>query len=200
MYQPKHFVENDHQRLSQLVERYPFATLICQSGGRCEASHIPVMADFPGRRLLCHLAAENPQVAMLEADDRVLVVFQGPHAYVSPSVYVNAGVPTWNYAAVHVYGRVELMRDPTDLRWLVDTLANRHEANRAEPWMPHYAPGMLSRIVGLHIHIDDIQGKFKLSQNRAQEDRQQVIEDLEKAGDENSRDMAALMRAQDAGH
>ncbi|RPI85194.1 MAG: FMN-binding negative transcriptional regulator, partial [Planctomycetaceae bacterium] len=127
-----------------------------------------------------------------------LGIFSGPHAYVSPGWYESApAVPTWNYTAVHVSGRVEAISDPDELWGIVGRLVARHEARRPAPWSltddAEFARRLLPQIVGLRLKIDRIEGKSKLSQNRPLEQRLRVIRALREAEDENSRAIAELM-------
>ena len=130
-----------------------------------------------------------------------LVVFWGPHAYVSPSWYgAGPAVPTWNYAAVHAYGKVRTIPDPDWLREFVRRLSERHEAREpAPPWqietLPEpYLASMLKGIVGVEIDVSRLEGKFKLSQNRPAADRPRIIAALERRDDQISREVAGLMR------
>lgn len=193
MYVPPHFNETDSDELIQLIERYPFGSLVTSTGDEPFASHVPFIHDEG--TLLCHLARANPQVELLRASAGVLCMFLGPHAYVSPSWYESSGVPTWNYAAVHVHGTASLVEDPAALAPIVDGLARRFESAFEVPWEPVYDERMLAGIVGVRILPTAIQGKFKLSQNKSATDRRRVAAALEAAGDDLSRGLAALMQA-----
>lgn len=105
----------------------------------------------------------------------------GPHGYISPSWYAGAGVPTWNYQAVHLYGQCRLITDPQQLSATVEGLAEKYESGFAEPWQPQYGSSMLSAIIGIEIAISDIQCQYKLSQNRSAEDQERVIQQLQSA-------------------
>lgn len=129
----------------------------------------------------------------------ILTIFQGPHGYVSPSLYAtHPSVPTWNYTAVHVYGRASLVTDPQSLRAMLETLVARHEAGRETPWsmdglQPGYVDGMLRRIVGIEIEVSRIESKHKLSQNRSRVDRTRVIEALNASASAHERELGAYM-------
>ncbi len=112
----------------------------------------------------------------------VLVIFQGEHAYVSPSWYSAPGVPTWNYQAVHVYGRVNLFTCAERLASVVDSLTEKYESVFETPWQPEYKASLLSAIVGVEITISEIQAKYKLSQNRPEQDRVAVAKQLDALG------------------
>ncbi|TDJ66803.1 MAG: FMN-binding negative transcriptional regulator [Proteobacteria bacterium] len=200
MYIPDHFQENDPFVLRELIEANNFGTLISTLDQRPYATHLPFLYDADRARLLGHMARANPHWRAL-ADDLcdTLVVFQGPHAYVSPSAYVEPGVPTWNYAAIHVYGRFHVLDDAADHRGILETLTERHESARPEPWLADFDSSMLRRMMGatvaFEIVINELMGKFKLSQNRSARDRAKVIEALEIEGTDNATGVADLMRA-----
>jgi transcriptional regulator len=203
VYLPPVFTESRHEVLIAHIERHDFGLLISQGESAPTASHVPfLVAHRDGRLLLqAHLARPNPQLAELDRAGEALAIFQGPHAYVSPSWYtVSPAVPTWNYAAVHAYGRVRTIADADWLREFVRRLSERHEAREpALPWqieaLPEaYLASMLKGIVGVEIEVGRLEGKFKLSQNRPAADRARIITALEAREDAESRDLAALMR------
>jgi transcriptional regulator len=123
----------------------------------------------------------------------VLVMFQGPHAYISPTWYAAGGVPTWNYVAVHVCGSARALDDPVHAKRHVEALAARNESGRPSPWVPDYDERMLRGIVGIVVEIAEIQGKLKVSQNRSAADRAGVIEHLTANGTENELAIASLV-------
>ncbi len=129
-----------------------------------------------------------------DRSQRSLAIFQGAHSYVSPTWYENGGVPTWNYAAVHLYGTLCVVDDPEELRELVIKLSDQYERNRTDPWIPDFPSEMLNAIVGFSMCVDDIQGKYKLSQNKTETDRNQVRQALERSMSENDQMMAKMMR------
>ncbi|HET7371698.1 MAG TPA: FMN-binding negative transcriptional regulator [Gammaproteobacteria bacterium] len=182
MYTPRPFSEADPKRLAAFIRDNAFGTLVTITDGRPEASHIPFLFDSERRLLLGHLAAANPQGQRLAAGGEVLVMFQGPHGYISPTWYEHADVPTWNYTAAHVYGHPEVIEDETELRGVVDTLSAKYESQFEAPWQPVYPDKLLGAIVGFRIRISTMQGKFKLSQNRSAADRANVIRKLRASG------------------
>ena len=111
-------------------------------------------------------------------DQEVLITFQGPQDYVSPSWYTSPGVPTWNYQSVHIYGKPQLITEKEKLSNLVNKFTERYEADFEKPWKPEYKESMLNSIIGIEIIITDIQCKYKLSQNRSELDRRQVVDQL----------------------
>jgi transcriptional regulator len=163
-------------------------------------SHIPFLPEraADGRlRLLGHVARANAHWQELESAREVLAIFEGPHAYVSPGWYANhPSVPTWNYAVVHARGTARLL-PPADLPSLLDRLSRTYEDGRPAPWrmesLPSgFTPKLLEAIVGFEIAVEELVGKFKLSQNRRREDVEGVAAALEAEGEEA---LAELMRA-----
>lgn len=194
MYIPKHFNENDAEKLAAFIDEYAFGVLVTVSEGRPFASHIPFLYERESGRLLGHVARANPQWRHFSDGADVMVLFQGPHAYISPSWYLAPGVPTWNYAVAHVYGSARALDDPSGIKDIVERLTEKYERNNRPPWMPAYDQGRLQAIVGIQIRIKEVQGKFKLSQNRSAADRAAVVSRLEATGSENDAALARLMR------
>lgn len=205
MYVPPHFAVADLDALHDAIERYSFAILISQSGGEPFASHLPLLLDResgPRGMILGHMARANPQWKEA-AGQRVLAIFSGPHVYVSPRWYEAAAVvPTWNYVAVHAYGQLELLEDAADVAVLLDRTVERYEASQPEPWRlnepAEFVERLRRQIVGFRIPIERLEGKWKLNQNHPEERRRKVIATLERRGDENSSEIARLMREQEA--
>lgn len=207
MYIPEHFKETRPDRLSALIESHPFGMLVTAPDGVPCVSHLPLLYDRaagPRGKLIGHLARANPQWQHLSAGSEVLAIFQGPHAYVSPSWYATPGVPTWNYAVVHLRGVPRLVDGGPELATLLERLTRVHESAQPSPWQPALAgtrqAALLDLIVGFEIDITDVQGKFKLSQNRPAEDRQRVIDALNQSGNPGDAALARLMsKPADAG-
>jgi transcriptional regulator len=192
MYQPAHFQQTDAAVWQALVHAQPFATLVTPAGAGFTADHLPLEFDAASNRLQGHVARANP--LWREAQGReVLAIFHGPQAYITPSWYAakqehGKVVPTWNYAVVHLHGRLEAVEDTTWLRGLVERLTTRHEAARAQPWAVADAPAdyieqMLKAIVGIRIEVSRVEAKWKLSQNRSAADRAGVEQGLAQGGD-----------------
>ena len=207
MYIPRHFAEERTEVLHRLIEAHPFATLVTLTAEGLDANHLPFELDpepKPFGTLRGHVARGNPVWRSVARDAEVLVVFQGPDAYVSQALYPGKRehgkvVPTWNYAVVHAHGPLRAIEDPDWLRGLVERLTSRHERARSEPWKVTDAPAdfvdkMLRAIVGLEIPIARLAGKWKLSQNRSDADRRGVVEGLSREGGERGAAMVELMR------
>ncbi len=204
LYRPSLFRVDDRDALVAFVERHAFGTLVTGGEGGFDVSHLPFLADRTpqgGIRLLTHMARANPQSGSMEGAGPVLAIFQGPHAYVSPSWYRHhPAVPTWNYAVVHAHGRARALAEE-ELRELLLRLSSRYEEGRPGRWRmetlaPDFVEKMLSAIRGFAIEVDRIEGKFKLSQNRPADDAARVAEALEAAGETA---LAELMRAHSRG-
>jgi transcriptional regulator len=195
MYIPKHFEQNDDTTLCDFIDAHAFGTLITTGDARPFASHVPFLLDRKARKLHCHLARPNPQWQHVAESAEVLAIFTGPHAYVSPTWYVEPGVPTWNYAVVHVYGTARCVDDAAFTRAHVETLAAKFERASAAPWVPDYDVRRLQGIVGIEIAIAGFEGKFKLSQNRSAADRSGVMARLTESGRDEDAALARLMAA-----
>ena len=202
MYIPKAFHVADHQVLWEFIEANSFATLISVLDGKPFATHLPLLFDRTRAAhgaLLGHVARANPQWRAFDGKGEALAIFQGPHAYVSPSWYATApAVPTWNYTAVHVYGAPRVIDDDKAFSELLDRLIAVYEAERPTPW-PGILPAdfrahLMQGIVGFAMDIERIEGKFKLSQNRSREDQRRVIEHLETSTDPVARALGELSR------
>jgi transcriptional regulator len=201
MYVPAVFAEKNLETLHALIEDYGFASLVSNTPEGPVATHLPIMLDRArGSQgtLVAHLARANPHARVLDGAD-VLAIFLGPHGYISPSWYgQHPAVPTWNYAAVHVYGRARLVNDPAELDVIVRALVHQYESGRAKPWTADdlpadYMKGMLRGIVGVEIEITRLEGKLKLSQNRNAADRKAVIAALQDAPGAEDRALGAYM-------
>lgn len=203
MYTPSHFAETRIEVMQQLMQSHRLATIVHHGDGGLDANHIPLLID-PSRgrfgTLVGHVARANP--LWREDTSEVLVIFQGPQAYITPSWYVGKPihgkvVPTWNYAVVHVSGRVTRI-DGDGAKWLiVHDLAMQYEADAAAPWdarglLAH--AGKLGAIVGFEMAIERIDAKFKLTQNRSVADQQGVISALQGSDSSEAQATATLMR------
>jgi len=198
LYIPQHFRVDDPAALAAFIEANAFGTLVSSSAAGLHVSHVPFVVERGeggAMRLLGHVARANAQWQALEGAEHVLAVFQGPHAYISPGWYEqHPSVPTWNYAAVHATGRARLMEE-AELHELLMRLSTTYEAGREKPWRmselpPAYVDSMLKMIVGFELAVEQLEGKFKLSQNRPAEVAR-VIAALEGSGET---ELAALMR------
>jgi transcriptional regulator len=196
MYQPVAFREDRLEVQHALIRAHPLGLLITAGPAGLLANPFPFLVDPEDSdkgTLRFHIARANPQWRELEAVDECLVVFQGPHDYVTPSWYATKRetgkvVPTWNYATVHAWGRPRIVNDDVWLRRLLDDLTLSREGAREAPWSvgdapPDFVAAQMRAIVGVEIPISRIEGKWKMSQNRPEADRQGVIAGFREAGD-----------------
>jgi len=184
MYVPSHFSVTEQEEIFSFLDANAFGQLISIADQRLTASHLPFLVTDDRKHLHCHLARQNPHWQTLE-DQQVLVTFQGPHDYISPSWYQTPGVPTWNYQALHIYGRCRVFDEPEVVAAVVEALSKRYESDFDTPWEPQYRDAMLKAVVGVEIEIEGLQCKYKLSQNRPSQDHQPVIDKLDELGSES---------------
>ena len=202
MYIPKAFEITEARVLHEFIQAHSFATIVSNSAEEMLASHVPLTLDHAGGAhpsLAGHFARANPHWRALERSGRCLAIFSGPHSYISPSWYANSpAVPTWNYAAVQVYGKVRIIDDAAWVTGLLDRMIAIYEAPQARPWrglLPvEFRAKLTEAIVGFEIEIDRIEGKFKLGQNRPLEDQRGVLYALKHSSDAASRELASMAR------
>lgn len=202
MYIPASFQQTDRETLFRFMELNSFAIVISRVGDEETASHLPLLVDRergPHGTVVGHMARANDQWRTA-ADQQVLVIYHGPHAYVSPSwVEVRNAVPTWNYQAVHAYGRLRVIDDPGPLLAIVRRMVDHYEGGRRNPWSlsvpdPEFVDKLLASIVGFEIEVERLEGKWKLSQNHPVERREQIAEGLLTTGRPEDRQIAEAMR------
>ena len=208
LYTPAHFSSRDAQDALRLVADYPFATLVTIGGGPDPCiTHLPLIwepGDSPHGTLLGHMARANPHWERFFTGE-TLALFHGPHAYISPSWYVNPDreVPTWNYAVVHAYGRPALIEGRDDKLALIDRSVATFERGYRPPWTRKVEgprlEAMLNAIVGFRIPVERMEAKFKMNQNRTPGDRAQVAERLDAAGHPDLAAMAQWIRSHESG-
>ncbi|MCG8563023.1 MAG: FMN-binding negative transcriptional regulator [Hyphomicrobiales bacterium] len=206
MYVPPHFREERVEVLHDLIRAHSLATLVTLGADGLTASHIPMLIDpepAPYGTLKGHFARANPHWQDISSEVEALAVFSGPQAYVTPSWYptkqeTGRVVPTWNYAVVHAYGRIETYTDPDRLLALITSLTDHYERELAAPWAVSDAPDdfvqrQLRAIVGIEIPVARLEGKWKVSQNRNAADRAGVAKGLSASADAEDRSVAALV-------
>ncbi len=183
------------------IRKNAFATLYTQVNGKPWATHIPVFLEgkADGKFVLHgHLAKANSQWKQLAQAEEVLVVFQGPHAYISSSWYTHENVPTWNYLAVHVYGKARLIEGEELLHHL-KTLVDQYETGRpnrvqVETMTPSYLEGQIRALVGFELEISEVHASAKLSQNRDDENYERIVQQLEQSPLASDLEVAEEMR------
>jgi transcriptional regulator len=201
MYNPPHFATTDLAWIDWLAEHHAFGTLISQVDGAPFASHLPVLCQRSDNQVVLtgHWARPNPQWRDIETQ-RVLFIFQGPHAYISPRWYADTSkqVPTWNYVAAHVYGTIRTIQEGNDLENIVTSLAQKFESGATSPWtLADSEPANRARlrgIVGFELRSDSVQVKLKLNQNHPAANVAGAILGLRGTGSEEAAAVAALMQ------
>jgi transcriptional regulator len=206
MYLPAHFREDRRDVQHDLMRACPLGTLFTAGPHGPLANHVPFLLyadEGPHGVLRAHMARANDQLDELRAVAECFVVFQGPEDYITPSWYATKRetgkvVPTWNFVAVHVWGAPRVIEDPLWLRRQLEDLTNHHEHPRPRPWHvddapPDFIAAQMRGIVGLELPIARIEGKWKVSQNRSEADRQGVADGLRAQGPASAA-MAALVR------
>ena len=181
MYIPKYFEVKDKDEVFAFIEANAFGQLISTVKGRIFSTHLPFLLSEDKSKIIGHLALPNPQHAEIDGQE-VLITLEGAHDYISPAWYSSTGVPTWNYQTVHIYGQCTVFRSEEKLQNIVNALTTKYEAAFKKPWQPEYKHSLLNAIVGVEVSINEVQCKYKLSQNRSAQDRSQVIEQLKAVG------------------
>jgi transcriptional regulator len=200
MYIPKFYKVTDFDEIEAFIHHHSFATLVTTKGGRPIATHLPLQLVKEDERyfLTGHMAYGNPQWRTFESTDEVLVIFQGPHAYISSSWYEKENVPTWNYQAVHVYGAASILTED-ELKQDLTRLLETHEQHREDPVLwDKLSPTLLEKelkgIVGFKIEVKDVQAAYKLSQNRNETDHQNIVNKLHDEKDPLAEELAEAMK------
>jgi transcriptional regulator len=200
MFIPTHYKETDVEEIQEFINKNSFGTIVTTEQGKPIATHIPFMLrKIDGDYCLTgHVAYANPQWKTLEANnDNVLVMFQGPHAYISSGWYKEEDVPTWNYQSVHIYGKADILNEEA-LRDDLILLLEKYEKHRENPilWenLSSQTLKQIRGIVGFKIKINEVQAAYKLSQNRTEEDYQNIIDKLYEEEDLNARKVADVMK------
>ena len=198
MYIPSFNKFEDLQNIVAFMQTYSFATIISVKDGLPVATHLPfVVKESNGHIILSsHFAKANPQSADVLNGD-TLVIFTEPHAYISPKNYEKElNVPTWNYLAVHAYGKCKLLEGADKKTTLLKEMIQLYELDYLKQWdnLPDdYKHKMMNGIVAFEMEVDDLQAKAKLSQNRSQKEQENIIQHLDKSADQSEKANAAYM-------
>ncbi len=203
MYLPRFNSETDQEVLAALMQQNSFATLVTNDPDNLPfATHLPILLDRSRGEygtLVAHMARANPQWKHFSNGKEVLVIFQGPHTYLSPSWYKSEfSVPTWNYAVVHAYGRARIVEENTKLKEMMTKLVAIYEEPMPQPWRIDWQDvrneSMLKAIVGFEVEIIRLEGKFKLSQNKPIADQIGVINALSQSNNATDHEIANMMQ------
>jgi transcriptional regulator len=187
------------------MREHPFAIVVSGSEDVPFATHIPILVLERADQVVLagHVAKANPHWKLLQQGHEALVIFHGPHAYVSPTLYQSReSVPTWNYAAVHAYGRPTVFPEGSRLLEIVLDTLQAFDTAYLDQWSSlreEYRSGMLKHIVGFEVAVNRLEGKFKLSQNRPKRDQANVIQSLQESEDSGIREIARLMKQEGLG-
>ncbi|MCY8488137.1 FMN-binding negative transcriptional regulator [Bacillus atrophaeus] len=199
MYIPKYYKVTNVDDIWDFVQNNSFGTIVTTAQGKPIATHLPLqlMKEGDTYYITGHIAYGNPQWRTFETCEDVLVMFQGPHAYISSSWYEKENVPTWNYQAVHLYGTASILNEE-ELKHDLTMLLQKYEKHRKNPILwdklsPQLLESQLKGIVGFKIKVGEIQASYKLSQNRNETDYMNIIDQLRNEGNSNSKQMAELM-------
>jgi transcriptional regulator len=210
MYLPDHFRVDDVPQMHALMRAQPFAALVSSSASGLYATHLPTVLKDEGNfgTIECHLARANPHWRELAEGNEALMIFQGPEGYITPNWYPTKAqtgkvVPTWNYAVVHAYGRPAVMQEKDWLVRHVGELTAQQERSEAQPWALSDAPDsyidvMTRGIVGFRFAIKRLEGKWKMSQNRVEQDWKGVVTGLTARGTGDDREIAETVSRQNA--
>jgi transcriptional regulator len=199
MYTPKHNREEDSERLYAFMRAHSFATLVTIKDDAPRATHLPFMVEIEDERLqlYAHMAKANEQWRDFSSERELLVIFQEPHAYVSPGHYETAhNVPTWNYVAIHLYGRAVVLEENEEKLKLLERLILEHDESYFRVWkkLPaDYINSKLGGIVAFRVDPTRIEARFKLSQDRTALERENIISTFKKSDDRVVSEIGELM-------
>ncbi|MBV6395772.1 MAG: Protease synthase and sporulation protein PAI 2 [Anaerolineales bacterium] len=199
MHIPKNYREDDLQKILAFLRANEFATLVVCDGGKPVASHLLMeVAEQDGNIVVySHMSRSNPLWKRLDPQREALVMFLGPHAYISATWYNHVNVPTWNYISVHAYGRPELITDHDQVYALLSRLVMRHEGAtdyRMESLPQDFVEREMKGVAAFKIKLTRLEAAYKLSQNRNDDDYRNIIIELERRDDDLSAGVAAAMR------
>ena len=199
MYIHKLYREENREKILEFLRQNEFATLVAFDGEKPVAGHLLMEIAEDGENLFVngHMSKANSLWKMFEKNSEVLVIFQGPHTYISPTWYDHVNVPTWNYQSVHVYGEPRLITEHHEAYGLLKRLIDRHEADshyRLETLPQDFVLKEMKGIVAFQIEVTRIEANYKLSQNRDQENYRSIVSHLEERKDELSHGVAEAMR------
>ena len=199
MYIPEHYRNENQEDIKNFIHQNGFGILINQTNGKLLATHIPLLLEEKdGKQFLVgHVSKENPQAKSFKTNDEILAIFSGAHTYISSSWYDHENVPTWNYLAVHVYGKLQL-HSPEESIEALKRLVNKYEAKSEKPIrvedLSQKTMLQAHGIVSFEIEITAIEAKKKLSQNRDDKNYQTIISKLENSNDYQSIEVAKEMK------
>ena len=195
----KYFREENREKIIEFLQQNDFATLVAYDGQKPVASHLLMEIVEDGETLMIngHMSRANPLWKMFETNPEVLVIFQGPHTYVSPTWYNHVNVPTWNYQSVHVYGKPSMVSDTTETYGILKRLIDRYEMRtsyKLETLPQDFVEKEMRGVAAFHIEVTQIEANYKLSQNRDEESYRNIVSHLEQREDDFSHNIADAMK------
>lgn len=198
MYIPKKFENKDVDQVRKFISENGFGILIRQSQKKINATHIPLVLSGDGSKLHGHLSKANPQAKTFQDNEEVLVIFNGPHAYISSSWYNHENVPTWNYIAVHVYGKIRII-EGEELRLSLKDLVDKYEQHSKQPvcvekMSSDYLNKQMNGVIGFEITISQMEAAYKLSQNRDKVNHEAIISKLNERNHGDDQEIAREMK------
>ena len=201
MHIPKFYRQQDRQTIVEFLRKNDFATLVVYDGEKPIASHLLFEIVENGESLFVngHMSRANPMWRLFEKNNEVLVIFQGPHTYISPTWYNHINVPTWNYQSVHVYGKPRLVTDKEESYGILKRLVDRYETSGRYKMetLPHdFVEKEMRGVAAFQIDVTEIEASYKLSQNRDEESYRSIVAHLEQRDNDMSHEIADAMKQQ----
>ena len=195
----KYFREEDRGKILDFIRQNDFATLVVYDGEKPVASHLlmEVIEDGENLRINGHMSRANPLWKMFEKNSKVLVIFQGPHTYISPTWYNHINVPTWNYQSIHIYGKPRLVTEKTETYGILKRLTDRYETTTPyslETLPQYFVEKEMRGVAAFRIDVTEIEANYKLSQNRDEESYRSIVNHLERRTDDDAHEIAEEMR------
>lgn len=195
----KYFREENREKILEFLRQNDFATLIAHDGEKPVASHLlmEIVEDDENLLICGHMSRANPLWKMFDRNAEILVIFQGPHTYISPRWYNHVNVPTWNYQSIHVYGTPRMIMDTMETYDILKRLVNRYEAGssyKLETLPQDFVEKEIRGVAAFQIKVTKIEASFKLSQNRDDESYRSIVDHLEQRTDDLSQAVAEAMR------
>ncbi len=204
MYIPKHFSEAEYKKIRNLIDENSFATILSSDeNNKTYINHLPVIFhsdEINEDIIIGHMAMRNPQWSHFQNNPDCTMIFQGGHTYITPKWYRSGrDVPTWNYAIVHLYGKIELVKDYAEQIDILKRQTSHFEADQINPWefsLPDdliRESALTAAIISFKFKVEKIEAKFKLSQNRSNDDREGILAGLKNQTDEMSKLVMKMM-------
>lgn len=199
MYIPSYFKETETPALIAFMQKHSFAVMV-NGGNQLHATHLPFVIEQRGDKLflVSHLAKANPQSGYFQNNEELLVIFQGAHGYVSPTNYESSqNVPTWNYMAVHAYGKASIISEQSEVIQIMEKMINTYEPHYIKQWellSEDYKSSMIKGVTAFEIEVARLEGKYKLSQNKTTREQKNIITAFENSGNDNLTELASEMK------